>query len=79
MTLKGLLLIARSNDLRFCSRIKRKQRNDRPAPPMGEESGRRPSVEAKTVDACGLQQALVSTRFQIKKAPRAKLIEIEQE
>lgn len=50
---------ARYNDLRFCSRIKRKRRNDRPAPPMGEESGRRPSVEAKTADVCGLQQALV--------------------
>ncbi len=37
-----------SNDLRFCSRIKRKQRNDRPAPPMGEESGRRPGIEAKS-------------------------------
>ena len=46
---------------------------------MGEESGRRPSLEAKTADVCGLQQALVSTRFQIKEAPRAKLIEIEQE
>src|SRR5690606_490113 len=46
------------NALRFCSRIKRKRRNDRPAPPVGEESGRRPSVEAKTGDVCGLQQAL---------------------
>lgn len=30
------------------------------------------------MDACSLQQALVSARFQIEKAPRAKLIEFEQ-
>jgi len=51
---------------------KRKQRNGRPAPPTGEEGGRRPSVEAKTVDVCGLQQALVRQRQLIEEAQRAK-------
>ncbi len=37
---------------------------------MGEESGRRPSVAAKTVDVCGLQQALVSPRWHLKEAQR---------
>jgi hypothetical protein len=65
-------LSGRHNDLRFCSRIKGKRRNDRPAPLTGEESGRRPSVEAKTADLCGLQQALVSPRWHLKEAQRAK-------
>jgi hypothetical protein len=39
---------------------------------MGEESGRRPSAEAKTVDVCGLQQALVRQRLLIEEARRAK-------
>ncbi len=56
---KHSLLGLPPNVLRFCSRIKRKRRNDKPAFPKGEESGLGPSVEAKSYQYAACSKRLL--------------------